>query len=98
MTEKPPILAVEGLSRIFTRAAGLLRGKEQMRAVDNLSLALRPGETLGIVGESGCGKTTLGRLILGLIDPSGGEIEFDGQKIKNFENVLFRLRHEDFMG
>ncbi len=68
-----PLLLVRDLARHFGKPGSLVR------AVDGVSFALRKGETLGIVGESGCGKSTTSRLIMGLIDPSAGEVIFDGQ-------------------
>ncbi len=82
MTDAAPLVEVRDLRKHFpvgTRLLGRPRG--WVRAVDGVSLAIRPGETLGLVGESGCGKSTLGRLILRLIEPTTGEIFFDGEPL-----------------
>ncbi|MCK6449614.1 MAG: ABC transporter ATP-binding protein [Alphaproteobacteria bacterium] len=82
--EVAPILAVEGLKKYFpvARSTGLFaRISAEVRAVNDISFAIRPGETLGLVGESGCGKTTVGRLILRLETPTAGEIRFGGKDI-----------------
>ena len=71
------ILDVRNLKKYFKSPAGMIH------AVDDVSFSLEPGETLGIVGESGCGKTTTGRTILRLIEPTSGEIYFEGRDIVN---------------
>jgi oligopeptide/dipeptide ABC transporter ATP-binding protein len=77
-----PILEVRGLAKTFPVRAGALQRKVgEVRAVDGIDFAVRRGETLGLVGESGCGKTTVGRLILRLIEPTAGSIVFDGTDI-----------------
>jgi len=77
-----PILAVEGLGKDFVVERSLLGSPRAiLSAVKDVSLTMMPGETLGVVGESGCGKTTLGRLILRLLEPTAGRIHFDGRDI-----------------
>ncbi|AZK96661.1 ABC transporter ATP-binding protein [Streptomyces tsukubensis] len=76
------LLRVEGLVKHFPIRKGLLRRQTgAVQAVDGLSFDVRPGETLGVVGESGCGKSTMGRLITRLLEPTGGRIEFQGHDI-----------------
>ncbi|MEX1326239.1 MAG: oligopeptide/dipeptide ABC transporter ATP-binding protein [Desulfobacterales bacterium] len=77
-----PLLNIVDLVKHFPLGGGILaKPKGWVKALDGVSFAVSRGESFGLVGESGCGKTTLGRLILRLIDPSGGRIEFDGQNI-----------------
>jgi oligopeptide transport system ATP-binding protein len=77
-----PILRVQGLKKHFHVKRGFLqRGGGSTRAVDGVDLALLPRQTLGLVGESGCGKSTVARLILRLLDPDAGTIRFDGREI-----------------
>ncbi len=81
--DAPPLLKVEGLKKHFTvaKSGGIFSGAAalKIRAVDDVSFDIRPGETLGLVGESGCGKTTVGRLILRLETPTEGAIRFNGR-------------------
>ena len=90
-TEKDYILEVEGLKQYFPVAKDFF-GKPlaYLRAVDGVSFKLERGKTLGVVGESGCGKTTLGRAILKLHQPTGGQIIFDGEDITNFNTKEMR--------
>jgi oligopeptide/dipeptide ABC transporter ATP-binding protein len=85
------LLEVRGLSTQFVQRAPLWsRGQQVLRAVDNVSFSLGSGETLGLVGESGCGKSTLGRTILRLLDPSAGQIFFEGQDIAHKSQAALR--------
>jgi len=76
-----PLLSVRHLSKHFSVSGGLRGKRGTVRAVDDISFDLFPGETLGLVGESGCGKTTVGRLILRLEQPTAGEITFEGANL-----------------
>ena len=93
---KKPILEVEGLKTYFpTGGSWFKRSKEVFKAVDDVSFQVYPGETLGLVGESGCGKTTLGRSILRLIEPTAGKVYFEGQCINGYsEKEMRHLRQK----
>ena len=79
MAEEKYLLEVKNLCRHFTSGKG--KKKLTVKAVDDVSFGVRPAETFGLVGESGCGKTTTGRTIIRLYDPTDGEVYFDGRKI-----------------
>ena len=70
-----------GVIKDYRISRGLFRGKEILRAVDNVSLSIGRGETLAIVGESGCGKTTLAKIMLGLLEPDGGTVKLCGKPL-----------------
>ncbi len=87
------LIEAEGLSKYFPARRGLFGGGGGVvRAVDGISFAIRAGETLGVVGESGCGKTTTAKLVLGLERPTGGAIRFEGEDLGRL-NAAGRRRY-----
>jgi len=94
-TKGHPLLEVRGLRKTFRVGRGLLGGGDELRAVDGVSFSIPKGRTLGLVGESGCGKSTTARLILRLVEPSEGSILLDGEDITRVgRRRLLRLRRE----
>ncbi|MBM3302695.1 MAG: ATP-binding cassette domain-containing protein [Deltaproteobacteria bacterium] len=91
-----PLLSVRDLKKYFLlKRTAVFGPRERVYAVDGVSLDVHRGETLGLVGESGCGKSTLGRTILHLIEPTGGQIFFEGQDITRLKpSRLKKLRPE----
>ena len=85
-TAKKPLLEVKGLKEYFDINMGFFRTKP-LKAVDDVSFSINKGETLGLVGESGCGKTTVGRTILHLYKPTAGEIWYDGKQLKTKQDI-----------
>ena len=84
-----PILEVKNLKKYFKTARGMVH------AVDDVSFSINRGETLGIVGESGCGKTTTGRCILRLVEPNSGQVLFDGRDILGLGRREMRKARKD---
>ncbi|MBH0330768.1 peptide ABC transporter substrate-binding protein [Brevibacillus brevis] len=85
------LLSVNDLKTYFPISKGLFRNRDEViKAVDGVSFQLQKGETLGLVGESGCGKSTTGRSIMRLIEPTSGTIEFEGQNISEMSATRFR--------
>ncbi len=81
-----PLIQVKDLKQYFNISMGMFRSKP-LKAVDGVSFSINKGETLGLVGESGCGKTTVGRTLLHLYKPTGGEIIYNGKKIETAEDI-----------
>lgn len=85
------LVEVKDLKQYFPISTGFFK-KTDLKAVDGVSFSIKPGETLGLVGESGCGKTTVGRTLLRLYEPTGGEILFNGEPVT--EKNMASLRKE----
>lgn len=91
------VLEVEDLKKYYPVTAGFFKRKiGDVKAVDGISLKLKRGETFGLVGESGCGKSTAGRTILRLTDPTEGKIIFDGEDITRLRGARLRRARQDF--
>ena len=87
MSDIKNLVEVKHLKEYFPINTGMFKTKP-LKAVDDVSFAIRKGETLGLVGESGCGKTTVGRTLLHLYKPTAGEIWFDGKQIVTKQDIL----------
>jgi oligopeptide/dipeptide ABC transporter ATP-binding protein len=91
VTDRPPLLEVAGLTKHFAVGRGLLgRPAALVRAVDQISFRIDAGTTLGLVGESGCGKTTTSKLVLGLERPTAGSIRFEGRDVLALDRAGWR--------
>src|SRR5438309_606475 len=95
--EPDALLRVEGLTKHFPVRGGVLfrRTDAVLRAVDNVSFTVASGETLGLVGESGCGKSTVGRMLLRLVEPTAGRVEFLGDDMTTLSPAGLRARRRD---
>jgi len=92
-----PLLELRGLKKYYDLSGDWFsREKRYLKAVDGIDLKVYPGETLGIVGESGCGKSTTGNVMLRLGEPSAGDILFEGQSLRSLSKSALRSRRKDF--
>src|SRR5215472_18456698 len=96
MPEAEPLLSVQNLKKYFPIHRGVFsRVSAHVKAVDEISFSINRGETFGLVGESGCGKTTAGRAILRLIEPDAGTIRFDGADLMSLGTGELRRKRRD---
>lgn len=84
-----PLIEARNLSKYFKVSAG------QLHAVDKVNMKIYPGHTMGVVGESGCGKSTLGRTILRLLEPTEGELYFEGTRYDEYSNRKMRAMRQN---
>ena len=94
MTDRP-LLEVKNLKKSFSSGSGIFGKKTTVKAVDGVSFSVMPQESFAVVGESGCGKTTLGKLLLALEKPTDGQVIFDGQDIAGFSSSGLRKLRAD---
>jgi len=90
------LIEVKGLKKYFPIKQGLFKKATYVKAVDDLNFSIKKGEVFGLVGESGCGKTTTGRLIIRLIEPTEGEVLFEGENLITLSPKDLRLKRKDF--
>ena len=83
-TDRPPVIEAIDMSKLYVQRGALRRPAMDFKAASGVSLDIRRGETLALVGSSGCGKTTVARMLLGLIEPDDGEIRYDGVPAASF--------------
>ncbi|OMF83476.1 ABC transporter ATP-binding protein [Paenibacillus glucanolyticus] len=93
--KETPLLEVRNLQKSFTVKKGFFGNAKQLRAVDGISFAIQKGETFSLVGESGCGKSTTGRLVTRLLTPNAGEVIFKGQDISGYNDNQMRPLRKD---
>ena len=89
-----PLLSIKGLTKHFPLKKSLFSKGDVVRAVDHIDFDVMPGETLGVVGESGCGKSTTARLLMQLINPTAGEVMFDGKLVGGRDLPLKEFRRQ----
>jgi peptide/nickel transport system ATP-binding protein len=92
MTDSETLVSVDNLAKYFVDGGGLLdrvlgNEADEVRAVDDISFDIRQGETLGLVGESGCGKSTTAETLLGVYEPTDGQVRFDGQNVHDMDSA-----------
>src|SRR5919109_581398 len=92
-----PLVAVENLTKYFPIKRGVIFQREvaRVQAVEDVTFSIYPGETLGLVGESGCGKSTTARLLLKLLEPTSGRIVFEGRDITRLRGSKMRPLRRD---
>jgi oligopeptide/dipeptide ABC transporter ATP-binding protein len=97
LAARPPILEIDHLVKEFSVTAGAVvqRRIGSVKAVSDVTFTVREGETFGLVGESGCGKTTIGRLVVGLEHPNGGKIRFEGKDVTSMRGSELRHQRRD---
>lgn len=90
------LIEVNNLKKYFpVKESSFFRKTKYLKAVDNVSFYIKEGETFGLVGESGCGKSTIGRLMLRLLEPTGGKVNFDGKYIGELSNRQLQRTRRD---
>ncbi|MEK4461468.1 dipeptide ABC transporter ATP-binding protein [Paenibacillus sp. FSL R10-2796] len=93
--KETPLIEVKGLKKLFSVKKGFFGTTKYLHAVDGISFAIRKGETFSLVGESGCGKSTTGRLVTRLLEPNHGEVWFKGQNISHITDNQMRPLRKD---